>query len=146
MYIINLNSISWLHPSKRHQLSAWSVCCGNSAGPASPWFLWAARSCFVALEARSFLPMLHSRLLGAQGRWHRFVYPWMLLWEERASALQNFPLGRNLGRGKEGYICVILLFLSFKIFEKILLSLKSNNNKKPKHFSTLLLIIVSRHK
>lgn len=115
-------------------------------GPASPWFLWAARSCFVALQDRSLLPGLHSQLLGARGRWHRFVYPWMLLWEERASVLQHFPLDRDLGGGRRVRLCHFTVFILLALWEDLLLPSKLKTWKKKRGFSTLLLIVISRHK
>lgn len=67
--------------------------------------------------------------------------------ERREPLCFNISPWTETWAGGGGYVCVILLFLSFWLFERIffyLLSLKPN--KKKRFFSTLLLIVISRHK
>lgn len=65
--------------------------------------------------------------------------------ERREPLCFNISPWTETWAGGGGYVCAILLFLSFWLFERIfyLLSLKP---EKKRGFSTLLLIVISRHK
>lgn len=112
----------------------------------APDFCEQLGSCFVALEDRSFVPTLHSQLLRARGRWHQFVYPWMLFWEERGLCASMFPPGQKPGVGEGGYS---VSFYCFSIFLALWEDSSStfqvwNLTTTKMTFSTLLLIIISR--
>lgn len=106
----------------------------------APDFWEQLSSCLVALENRSFLPTLHSQLLRAGGRWHQFVYPWMLFWEERDLCASIFsPWTETWGGGRVGtsvsFYCFYLSSYLRRFF--YFLSLNPKQKKKKKKFCTI---------
>ena len=120
-------------------------------GVGIPLVQWASdfceqlRSCSVGPEDGSFLPTLCSQLLRAEGRWHRFVYPWLLFWEvERPLRFGIFPLDRNLEWGKgsisASFYCSYLSSYLRRFF-LYLLSLSQEQKKRIKsHYYSLLFL------
>lgn len=139
MYIINLNSISWLQPNKRHWLSASSVWCGNSTGPASPWFLWAAQQLFGCPGKQTLSP--HAALTASQGRGKMppICLPMnAFLRGERPLCFNTFPLDRNLGRGKGGTSVSFYCFYLSSYLRRFFYFLSLNpKQKKKKKFCTI---------
>lgn len=81
----------------------------------------------------------------AEGRWHWFVYPWMLFWEERDLCALIFSPWTETWSGGGKYFCVILLLYLSGCLRRFFLHLKLKSRAKKKKF-TLLLTIVSRPK
>lgn len=66
--------------------------------------------------------------------------------ERREPLCFNISPWTETWAGGGGYVCAILLFLSFWLFERIFYLLSLKPEKKKRGFSTLLLIVISRHK
>ena len=117
MYIINLNSISWLHRNKQALVKCLKRVVWEFHWSSEP-LISVSRSAVVLLpwKTEPFSPRCAHSFSG-QGEDGTNFFTHECLFERReTSVLQYFPLGQKLGAGEGGYFGVILLFVCLFVF------------------------------